>query len=117
LLQWLSSVVKLLECNWLDPLFHTRDANSSKMKNTAFDHALHTPLPDKIVLQQVGSCNVKTYEDYNDYEDHLPVRVNFKLTTSIVIVRPRKILPVYKRCNIGSITEAVWQNKGEENWN
>jgi hypothetical protein len=30
-----------------DPLFHTRDANSSKMKNTAIDHALHSLLPDK----------------------------------------------------------------------
>jgi hypothetical protein len=93
-----------------DPLFHTIDVNSSKFKNTAIDHALHSPLPDNIVLQQVGVCNVKTYEDYNDYRDYLPVWANFKLTTPIVTVRPRKPLPAHKRCDIGSITEVVHEN-------
>jgi hypothetical protein len=72
-----------------DLLFYTRDANSSKMKNTTINHAMHTPLPDNIALQQVGVCNVKTYENYNDYGDHLPVWANFKLTTPIVFVQPR----------------------------
>jgi hypothetical protein len=56
-----------------DPSFHARDVNSIKMKNITIDHALYTQLPDNIVLQQVGVCNVKTYEDYNNYKDHLPV--------------------------------------------
>jgi hypothetical protein len=68
-----------------DPLLHTRDANSSKMKSITIYHALQTPLSDNIVLQQVCVCNVKTYEDYNDYGDHLPVWINFKMTTPIVI--------------------------------
>jgi hypothetical protein len=68
------------------PLFHTRDANSSKIKNTTIDHTLHTPMPDNIALYQVGVCKVKTYEDYNDYDDHLPTWINFKIITSIRIV-------------------------------
>jgi hypothetical protein len=56
-----------------DPLFYTRDANFSKMYDTAIDHAMHSPLLDSIVLQQVGVCNVKNYDDYNDYKDRLPV--------------------------------------------
>jgi hypothetical protein len=99
-----------------DPLFHKRDANSSKMKNTTIDHAMHTSLPDNIVLQQVGVCNVKTYEDYNDYGDHLPVWANFKMTTLIVFVQPRKPLPLHKRCYISSMTEATRQNQEGENW-
>jgi hypothetical protein len=67
-------------------------------------------------LQQVGVCNVKTYEDYNDYGDHLPVWANFKLTTPIVFVQPRKLLSAHKRCDIGSITEAVRKNEEGENW-
>jgi hypothetical protein len=45
------------------PLFHTKDANSSKRNNVAIDYALYSPLPDNIVLQQVGVCNIKIYED------------------------------------------------------
>jgi hypothetical protein len=90
-----------------DPLLHKRDANSSKIKNTAIDHALHSPLPDNIVLQQIRVCNVKTYKDYNDYRDHLPVWINFKMTAPVVFVQPRNPLLVHKRCNIGSIVEVV----------
>jgi hypothetical protein len=52
-----------------DPSFQTRDANSSKLQNSTIDHSLHTPLPDNIVLQQVGFCNVKTYEDMDQFQD------------------------------------------------
>jgi hypothetical protein len=81
-----------------DPLFYTRDANSSKLKNTT------------IVLQQVSVCNIKTYEDYNDYGEHLSIWINFKMTTPIVFARPRKPLPNHKHCSIGSITKVGCQN-------
>jgi hypothetical protein len=93
-----------------DLLFHTRDTNLSTMGNIAIDHALHSPLTDNIVLQQVGVRNKKTYKDYDDYGDHIPVWINFKLAAPIVIVRLRKPLPAHKCCDISISTEVVRQN-------
>jgi hypothetical protein len=39
-----------------------------------------------ILMQHVCVCNMKTYANYNDFGDHLPIWINFKLTIPIVIV-------------------------------
>jgi hypothetical protein len=58
----------------------SRFIREMKMKNTAIEHALHTPIPENMTLQQVGVCNIKIYADYNDYTDHLLVWIKLRRT-------------------------------------
>jgi hypothetical protein len=41
-----------------------------------------------ILMQHVCVYNIKTYENYNDFGDHLPIWINFKMITPIVIFDP-----------------------------
>jgi len=99
-----------------DPSFHTRFSNSERMQNSAIDHAMHTPLPHNMAIQQVGVCNVKQQLKLSIYGDHFPIWLNLKLTTPITMVQKSKPLPTHPRCELGALTEAVRQAQEGDNW-
>jgi hypothetical protein len=99
-----------------DPCFHTRNANSQAMRNTAIDHVLHTPLPDSLVLHQVGVLNTKRLLAYADDSDHLPVWISLTLTRPFISVPLRKPLPSHPRCDITPISIATRTHGKGDHW-
>jgi len=79
------------------PEYHTRRSNSETQSNTAIDHVLHSPLPESIKLQSVGTV---FSHDMMAISDHHPIWINIKLLDVIFKPPLRKPLPLRKRCEL-----------------